>query len=81
MDPIGRTALSQPKKRSKTILTISIVLLTLAVSAVGAYFLWFRPMMAKPLSATLDLGKKFDPLRFLPYPNLASQKIHQRIQN
>ncbi len=55
MDPIEETALSQPKKRSKTILTISIVLLTLAVSAVGAYFLWFRPMMAKPLSATLDL--------------------------
>jgi len=34
---------------------ISIVLLSLVVCGVGAYFLWLRPLMAKPLSATLDL--------------------------
>jgi LCP family protein required for cell wall assembly len=55
MDSHEEPALSDPKKRPKPILIISIVLLTLTVCGVGAYFLWLRPLLAKPLSASLDL--------------------------
>ena len=55
MDSNQETAPSQPKKRTKSIFIVSIVLLSLAVCAVGAYFIWLRPLMATPLSEALDL--------------------------
>lgn len=57
MDPIEETELSQPKKRSKPFLIVGIILLSLTVCAVGAYFIWLRPLMATPLSEALDLEK------------------------
>ena len=57
MDPIEETELPQPKKRSKPIVIIGIILLSLSVCAVGAYFIWLKPLMATPLSDALDLEK------------------------
>ena len=57
MDHIEETELSQPKKRSKAFLIVGIILLSLIVCAVGAYFIWLKPLMATPLSEALDLDK------------------------
>ena len=57
MDPIEETELPQPKKRLKPIMIIGIILLALSVCAVGAYFIWLKPLMTTPLSDALDLEK------------------------
>ena len=74
MDPDKYTEPPQEVRKSKPFLVISLVLLSIAFCAVGAYFIWLRPLLASPLSEALDLSE-IRPAEIPTLPAASDQEV------